>query len=344
MKKIVFCIHTEYHLMFGLKMICCQYDLSNDDIYIYRISPFDTNRLNQKFDFEGTNINYREIRYYDQRYKDCRLKEELSLIVEINPDEFVLFNEEKKWLAFLLPNLKKNDCKIILAPDGINVYYTYRNLKVRLSNLYHGNFYLLSNGFRCFMKMPEKYYGYRKCIDEIIVEDKNAFVNHSHKKVIELKVYPEIRQKIAQLTNRIFKYDLIQNGIENGSFLWLDQPLEEVVNEKYLFLKELHDRYPNKKIYVKPHPYSYQEEIEKYEKDFGTITVNTPFPAELVIENLENVSIISVCTTAMLYYNPTCYYYWIYPMFKGKIHFNPKKIPFDYIRSIKDISEICMTE
>lgn len=345
MRTIIFNIKTEYHLLFAIKMISLLYDIKEDRVIIVRASPYGSKRLNGTFNYENTGIEYREHIYSRDNFKEKNLKHKLDELIEIRPDVFVLFNEHEPWYDYLLPKLKRINTTIVMAPDGTGAYYHHYDLRGRISHTIHANFYLLSNGFWTLSPLQGKYYAYHHEIDYVAIEDLKAFKNPTNKKVLSISKPNEDQEKvIIDLSNHIFGFDKDKQMVSPGSILWLDDPEELLVKQKYAFLSELKKKYPSTRIFVKPHPRSYKDEIDSFEQELGFEIVRTKFPAELIIQNLHNVCIISIFSTAMFCYNSTCKYYCIFPMYKEITGFAPAEIPFDYINTVTDIHQISIVE
>lgn len=317
------------------------FDIKNDNIHIFHISVKNPKRLTQTLNFEGIGLSYKKITCSYENRNDFEIKGCLDELICNRPNIFVFFNEHKPWLDYLLPRLKKTGTEIYLAPDGTAAYFEHYSLKNKISGFINGSRYLLSNGFHAMARFRGTWYGYHKEIDYIVIEDEDAFINHNHKKLCILQIPNEHQsKKINGLVAKIFGFDNEIVKIGEGSILWLDQPEELLVKQKLEFLKELHATFPGRKIFVKPHPHSYQQEIMSYEKEVGASTIRANYPAELIMGTLSNVVIISICTTAMFYNNPSCRYYWIYPMFQDVTGFNPPNLPFNHINRIKNVNEI----
>ena len=341
MKKAIFAIHTEYHLMFALKMISVVPEFKNCDNIVLRISPTGTHRLRASYNFYGTGIEYRELFYNYGLFKEKGFKRELiNKVLKETPDFFILFYELHPWYTYLLPRLKKLGTKIILAPDGINLYNSKIDLKRRRAYFFYGNAFLLTNGFPCIMKYPSDHWAYRKGIDAVAVENKNALGVKTTKEIIEVGTNEEKTEEVNRLTNHVFNV-IWDNIVSNNSFLWIDQPMEkEEEKRELIILKELKAKYPDIPFYIKPHPRSNKETVDALKNILNATIVETQFPAELMLDNLEKVCVISINSTAMLHYSPRCRYYWIYPMFKNNAGFNPKALLFDHIHVVNSLNDI----
>lgn len=327
--------------MFALKMISVVPEFKDCDNIVLRISPIGTHRLRDSYNFSGTGIEYRELLYNYGFFKEKGFKKDLNYnVLSENPDFFILFYELQPWYTYLLPRLKKLGTKVILAPDGINLYNSKIDMKRRRDYFIYGNALLLSNGFPCIMKFPSNHWAYRKGIDAIAIENKKALGFNTTKEIIEVRASSELAAGVNSLTNHVF--NLKSNiSIPQNSFLWIDQPMEKEEEERELqILIKLKNRYPDTPFYLKAHPHSNKETVDALKEQLGATIVESQFPAELLLDNAQKVCVLSINSTAMLHDSPRCRYYWIYPMFKNNAGFNPKKLPFDHIHIASKIDEI----
>lgn len=340
MKKILFVIHTEYHLLFALKVICAYHNRNEDDILIASMNPIRARRLSQPLNFEGTNIRYLSIRYPNKRFQDKGLRYELECLIDEHPDILYVFHEHQKVFPYLFSKLKKTGTQIILCPDGANAYVNYTPLKERFWQFVFGNIYLLSNHFPCLLTFPQKHYAYRKELDAVIIEDKESYRNYTKKNVMVLTPSMYRKEEVLQLSNHIFQFNPKSLNVKKGSILWIDQPVKSIEKEQWSFLMDLHKKYPHKTIYFKPHPSSPTEKVREYEKIDGFEVIKLNMPMELLMENLDSITIISAFSTAMYYYNSRCKYYWVSALFKELPLNYTQMVPFKHINVVKAFEQI----
>lgn len=343
--KILLIVHTEYHLLYGLKVICALHDLNNDEIIIQQISPEGARkrRLNKPLNFIDTNIEFRKLYYHNKRFKDKDLRNKITHIADERPDILYVFNEHQKIFPYLFSLLKKYGTKILLCPDGVNVYSNFNPLKWRITEYIFGNFYLWSNHIPSYLPLPGKHYAYRKGVQAVVVDSKLTYRNYTNREVIELRCETYTKQQFLALANHIFNFHYDECAVEPGSILWIDQPHDEIIVPKRELLYKLKEKYLSKKIYIKPHPFSNVEEMNFYEKMDGFEVIHISAPVELLIENLVDVSILSAHSTAMYYHNPSCRYFWTSALFKElpKRMCNPRRFTsFKYIKVVNDFDEI----
>ena len=341
--KVIFIVHTEYHILFALKIICAYHNTKDDDIIIQRMSPLGAKRLNQSLCFEGTNIKYRQLRYHNKRFTDKILRYELDKLANEHPDFLYVFHDNQKTFPYLFSKLKKYGTKIILGPDGANVYSNYTPMKERMLQFTFGNLYLWTNRFPSYLTFPSKHYACLRGIDAVVVESASTYRNYAHKEVIELSSDKYCKHDFQTLANQIFNYKEEDCIVDPGSIIWIDQPHEELIDAKRKFLLKLKETYPQKRIYIKPHPLGYEEEMIFFENTDGFELIRNNVPVELIIENLKDVNVISAHSTSMYYYNPSCRYFWVAGLFKElpERMCSPERFKgFKYIHVVKDFNEI----
>jgi thiamine kinase-like enzyme len=106
-------------------------------------------------------------------------------------------------------------------------------------------------------------------------------------------------------------------------------------------LKTISDKMPGYTILFKKHPNQKVENLT-YVSD-SVFRIDAVFPVELLIACLKDAVIISSYSNSMLYHNPTCHYFWTYPIIakSGELkkdieRFNPKA----YIKVVQNFEEI----
>lgn len=341
MKKIVFIIHTEYHLLFALKIVLAIHHGEKDNLYIiYRLSPKGSKRLNQELNFEGTGIEYRQIIYNNRNYQAKELRSKVDGIIMTKPDALYVFNESQKVYPYLFRRLKKIGCRIVLCPDGANVYANNTPLKERFIQFINGNVFLWTNRFSSFLPFPSKHYAYHKEIDDVVVENRESYHNLTNKNVICISKTDYSRESFIYLSNRVFHFNPSTVQIPEGSLLWIDQPVEGMEESKRRFLIGLKKRFEQRTVFIKPHPHSFPDEIKHLECIDGVKILRLDIPVELLLDNLNGVGILSAYSTAMYYYNPRCRYYWVSPLFKELPEEYSKLATFGHIKVVNSIEQI----
>lgn len=315
MEKVVFIVHTEYHLMETIGYITHYFPDSLYDIYIFIFSVKNGGRIKvSDLNFDSFNIKVVYVSYEQESYFSLHNKRMLGNIINLDPSIMFIFTEFHYWKQYLVSKLHKKGCKIILAPDGAHAYsdktFTPRsNIKYMLRSFFINLTNLTIPPF--FIKRGKYNYAYLKHIDEVWVDNAAIFKNRNNHQVKETLSFGEI----DSLTNikRIYNADDLKT-IEN-CVLFIDQPIDEIsqLNEIIDVIKTVAHRtkYP---VYIKMHPNSNSNVVDIYKQN-GFIVLPNNLPAELYIQNLENSIILSLFSTALFLDNKTCRFYWIYPMF-----------------------------
>lgn len=338
MGRVVFMVNTEYHLLMSLGIIR-KYYKKGHNIYIYRVSPINGTRLN-RINLCDSDILYKEI-LYDYSHPNYNLKEKINELIELKPEVFFFFLENKFWMNYLFSKMHKNGTKIILAPDGMKAY---NDKKVAFVKVVKSYLLGLINSFESrifYLPFVEKYYATSRYIDEIWVENSSKFKNRTNKKVFEF-IIPYDESFIAEL-NKVFKINNDDFGIMNKkTILFLDSSFssESYFNNTVNILKELQKKYPDRTLIIKLHQLSSCSAKQRYESISGAIFVESHYPAELYIANAKDSLVVSLISTSLLFYNPCCRYFWIYPMFKNIADYSKILNPTKHIKVANNISEL----
>ena len=338
MEKIVFIVHTEYHLMEAIGYITHYYPEDLYDIYIYVVSVKNGGRIKaSSLNLESFNIKVVYVSYEPNSYFSLHNERVLSNIINLNPNVLIVFNEFHYWKQYLVTKLHNRGCKIILAPDGSHVYsekifrfkeelkYQLRFFLINLTNLTFPPF---------FINRGKYDYAYLKHIDEVWVDNVTLFKNRNNHKVKETLSFGEI-DSITKI-KKLFGADDI-NIIEN-SILFVDQPLDSSITDKNI---DIINNVANKTgypVYVKMHPNSDIDKVNIYRNNDFIILPNY-LPAELYIQNMRNSIILSPYSSALFLDNKTCRFYWIYPAFGYKMKFKIKN-PTNHIVLVSNMTEI----
>lgn len=343
MRRIVFIVHTEYHLIEAVSIINQYY--RDDRVIVYQISPYNSSRLTQDLNTDYSSFEYKKIYYNNAFFKDKIFKFKLLNIVNKKPDECVIFQEHELWMPFLLNKLNKNKTVIYLAPDGAKVYndnkYKFRhrfiyNLK---SILYRYS----NNMFSLDFILMGKYYGASKYVDYISVENESAFNNRYNKKIKRIKVLSN--KFVLEEINKIFKFKGLPNYISpQKKLLFIDNP---ITNEAYrdknvLVIREFLKYLPEYKLIIKLHPLCSKEKEVFYKKQFKDVLfLPQNYPIEIYMLSFKDSVFISSHSTSFLFKNSLCRYFWFYPLLKDvmPISFTMKN-PTDYIKVINSFYEI----
>lgn len=339
MKRNVFIVNTEYHLILTLGIIQQYFSIGYDNI-VFRVSPIEGSRLNN-LDFEGTGIKYFEI-IYDYQNPTKELKNNLQNIIELKPSALFVYLENKFWMNYLFSKLHQMGTRIILGPDGMKVYNNgCVPIKRRLYDLFYGIIYSGKTGLLPTWPHVEKAYATSKYIDEVWVEHPKFYSNTTNKKIVTF--HYAVNNNFIELLKHVFKVDnkdmdMIQS---NPSILFLDSSYhtDDYYKKTINILEAICCRHPERKVLIKYHPLSAEYAREKYKKLPNSYKLNSVYPAELYIATAKKSIVISMVSTSELFYNSGCDYYWIYKLYET---YNYKGLlnPTTYIHVVDSVDEI----
>ena len=314
MEKVVFIVHTEYHLMETIGYITHYYPDNQYDILIYILGRDNDWRVKaSNLNFEVFNINFVYTSYESNSYFSLHNKRMLGQIINQNPNVLFIFNEFHYWKQYLVSKLHKKGCKIILAPDGAHVYSEKTfTLKKNLKYLLRFSLINLTNlTFPPFLINRGKYdYAYLKHIDEVWVNNATLFKNRNNHIVRETLSFGE-NDSIFNIKKlyRVDDFNIIDNAI-----LFIEQPVDISFTDKIIDIINYVANKTGRPVYIKMHPNSNADVLTIYKRN-GFIILPNKLPAELSIQNLRDSIVISLYSTALFLDNKTCRFYWIYPIF-----------------------------
>jgi len=338
MKKIVFIVHTEYHLIQAVGIIETHY--KSEDYYpiIYRVSPLVNGRIGSINEKE-LNAEFREF-LYDYRRPDNKVKAWANEIVKEHPIRLFIFNEEKFWVTYLLKRLSAVSCVIALAPDGAKAYNNFhieRNKYVL--ELCKSIYYSFRAGMLSTFPLVEKCYASNKYINEVWVEYPSFYNNNTQKKVVEYHLTEW--EKTREILNKVFRFNSIDIPTK-PIILYIDSSVTDdcYYDRVISMLRIIQCNNPNYNLFIKCHQVS--ESIAKeHFKTIGNVHFfESSTPAELIIASLKESILVSVVSTSMLLFNPTCEYIWLYPCFQDLLNLKTFINPTSHIKVISSITQL----
>ena len=314
MEKVVFIVHTEYHLMETIGYITHYFPDTLYDIYIYVASVKNGGRIKASdLNFEDFKINVLFVSYEPSCLFSLHNKQMIAGIIDVNPDILFIFTEFHYWKQYLVSKLHKKGCRIILAPDGANVYsdrtFTFNGNLKHMFRFFLINFTNLTIP-PLFITRGKYDYAYLKHIDEVWVDNASIFKNRNNHTVKETLNFGEI-DSIVQIKKM---YGANELNIIDSSILFIDQPVDVSLTDKIIDLINYVSNKTKRPVYIKMHPNSDANKVNCYKQN-GFIILPNHLPAELYIQNLKDSLILSLFSTALFLDNKTCRFYWIYPIF-----------------------------
>jgi hypothetical protein len=339
MKKVLFQLGTEFHYMVALSLIDKYYTGDEFDIHFIIANPGANTRLSQiTLDPSYT--------YHDGAYNH-HVKKVFPDVVALK--QFIETNEFHHFVSFLYHDplfvyltyyFKNKNTTTFLAPDGMGAYvkFTAKNYRSRLVNTLKSYSFLKLHGF----KFPKLWFtswdfGKNGYYDYIYAYSK-TLPHLPNKKIIEVD-YTFSEEKIQSL-KKTFSVDF-------STYPDLSKVVLVINDRHYLpkyesqLLKTISDKMPGYTILFKKHPNQKVENLTYVSA--SVFRIDAVFPVELLIACLKDAVIISSYSNSMLYHNPTCHYFWTYPIIakSGELkkdieRFNPKA----YIKVVQNFEEI----
>lgn len=337
----IFLCTTEYHLLLSVHIVSSLYESSEYKNLILMTTGMrkDVCKYNKSL---LTNSEVLEIDWYDLRkYEiiDCLKKKRC--------EKFFYYQADFPVHRYLVRIFSNKGAKIILVQDGLKPYVPrkYSNLRNVLSTIKNNvleQIYIKDySGIFMFYNMFK--YVNDGGINEIWLTHPDAFKEKIKKKQCIYKI-PGFSHHSVQRLSSFFNYKLDIN-IEPNSILYLTQPYlsEECKQAEINFLKEIIFKYPEKKMYIKFHPSRDMDKtfyINQLPQVFFLKNIN--YPAELIIQNLNRVIIMSVYSNAFLMENYSCRFYYIFPILKGFSNFKTQQISnlANHINVITSVEQI----
>ncbi len=341
MKKVLIQVNTEFHYMVALSLIDKYYSGPEFDVhFIVFIHPVFGSRLSTvKLDDRYT---YRRVRY-DHNSKDVFPDVlELKKFIEGNQFyHFISFLYSDPLFVYLTDYFKGKGTTTFLAPDGMGAYVKFqsKNYRSRLMNSLHSYSFLKAHGFN-FRRLwftnwdfgKNGYYDYIYAYSSTLPYLKG-------KNIIEVD-YTFSPQSLESLKRT---FDVSFDGLPLNDAILLINERHKVVNYEKKLIDTIRATKPGRPILFKKHPNQAQENIEYLKAYPDVIVLDKVFPVELLIASLSNSVIISSYSNCMLYHNPTCKYFWTYPVLEKSGEFNKpitRYNPKQYIKVVDNFEEL----
>ncbi len=344
-KNIAFLVHTEYHLLISSSIISAHFnDTTTFENRIYNL--FSKRKLVEGLNTHLVSNEFKVICSEGNK----QIKSDLQEIIEFAPDFFFYFQEGSPINYYIVANLSKKGTKIALVQDGLKAY--------SIVNKRFEGLAIIRDTFRSYKhlfdhKLPlwkahlfKNYkYGVTKEINELWVSHPDAFVKNNKKLIRKI---PEISEKNRlELIRGVFNFEqdrFLTSGDDKVIF-YINQPFYNNNNIaiEYLFLKKLIETNNSiKGVYVKIHRSTSEYHLNFYKKLPIVTIIYDNIPAELLVLSLNNSIVLSGWSTTLLTFNPTCNYYYNYPIYEKDVLLS-QSYPFnptDYIKVIDSVEAI----
>jgi len=336
----IFLCTTEYHLLLSLHIICSFYGSKEFENLIVMTTGIRINVCT----YDSSVLSNVRMVYID--WYELRSYPIITDFLEIQCNNFFYYLSNFPVHRYIVRCLSKKGTKIILVQDGLKPYVEIQNDKLRiiLSNIYLNfreclKLHYFSGIFRPYNNSR---YVNDKHINEVWLTHPNSFF-HKIDANQSITTIPEFSAKSIQICSSYFKYNL-QIHFQPNSILYITQPLFNTEHKlaEIHFLKNFLSKYKNRDLYIKFHPSRDMDKNLLYkELSQAKFLENVYFPAELIIQNMNNAIIMSLYSTALLFNNPKCRFYFTYPILNNNLRQKiPVPNPIDHIKVISNVNEI----
>ncbi len=348
-ERILFLVHTEYHVMLALSLIADKYSsVSNYQIDIVQTKSKHDNRFQFNFNTNiAENVTYQVLNYEEHDFNyNSELVKLLEQIVNTGYAVFVLFNHHAYLPVQMAKMLHKKGTQIHLAPDGMKVYNTNRKITPRWSLIAALEFQKFSraNKFAFKWHVPKLGYANLKEINKLYIDFPQAYDNYTHKVIEEFNVLqsPLAKKMVSTyfnftITDDLERTDKVIMYINQAS---RNQPLYDFEIEVLQFLAL---NYPDYKLVVKLHPSTEPDQLNSMKQISGIQFISKSYPAELYIAQLVDSIVVSFWSTACLINNESTRIYWLTPIINERnimLGFVSIQNPTSHIIEVKDLNEI----
>lgn len=316
MSTNIYICHTEYHFMICLHIAYVEY-LGEDFNNIIHITKSNS-RFNNIFIPELTgNIT---IKIHDKI-------SEVDLVRTLTAKtchRFFFCQENDIFNRFIAYQLKRKSKSIIcLVQDGYKPYVVFNKKHEYLSMLKDSLIdykRLIKNKLYSFKLFKADYYRYGSTnfIDEVWLTNVDQFNAERNKCKARLVPIPHFDQTTIRNIEKYFKFS-DDDWIERENIiLYINQPFwtSELIKKEIGFLHELIQHF-KRTVYLKLHPGTSNEMIEKYKLIDGLSILTSVVPAEFYILDIRKSIIFSGWSTALITNNSSCNYYFNLPIYKN---------------------------
>lgn len=348
MKNILFYIHNEYHVFVIVSLIKEYYsDRSEFNVTIlHQIDP-EGNRFKFDINWGELEVELITIKAGKLQVNKDEISTKLNLVLVKKYFKYICFLEGSPLNWYLAEKLKNDGTIISVAPEGTKPYITISKpaLYSRFKATFENYKYLHKNDlFIKSLVLSSNKNGSLKHTDEVLIHHPEFYQNRTHKKVIPIRIHED--QSHLELVSKMFNFNIFDHFTEvEGVLLYLNHWVVEfkIYDLEIKILKRLKAVYPDKQIYIKLHPNTHDFQLERLKKIEGISLFYSTIPAEIFIGNLKNSIVFSFWSASLLINNPSCKFYWLYPMIaKNNIEMEWFSIvnPTKHITSVDEIESI----
>lgn len=345
-KKVVFFIHTEYHLLITINEIIRAYDdLERFSVKMYLIG-INHKRLRLNYNFDGIHADVHFLMENVDLDKEITYEQKKTVrkLLDSPPDIFCFFQEMDTLCILLVEAYRSTHTEVHLYQDGLKPYV---KLKIHSLGLIKftikRNFWLFKNGYRYIDWLNPVYsnrYAYLRGIDKLFLTNPDGYDNWNKKDLARINIL-----NLSELELHLSKVFRFNNSvIKDISILYLNQPMHYSGDIEVEFLKKLVKKFPEKKVTIKLHPLTKKELVRRYKAIPQIQLLELDVPAELIIMKLKNAMIVSVSSTSLLFYTPENSYFYIRNLFKKNIprlkRYKLVGLPANHVKMVNHFDEL----
>lgn len=339
----LFIVGTPYQLITALNIILDYYSSKEFENQIF-IELSKGKRFNPDVREKYENINFKKVNGEDW----------VNQILELTkwkPNNFYFFQEASILNKYLSYHFKKHGALIHLGPDGTKAYGLFNKSHEFLSMLkdtFNDYKFLIQNRIffpKLFWSKNYKY-GSFKLLDKIWVPFLEIFDAKHNQSKGAIKKLPDLTAENLSRIAKILRIELNSEFDGNQALIYFNQPFwsESLVKKDIEILLELTKKINWKKFYIKLHPSTKNEIIDRYLNIPGITIIKDEVPAEFYIASSENSILITGWSTCLMHpIKESNKYYYLYPIFKqigDKILNQINLISFPHVEMVSDLNEI----
>lgn len=339
MKNILFYIHNEYHVFVITSLIKTYYaDASKYKVTVlHQVDPA-SNRFKFDLKWSELGVDLITLKASKSEIERTEVVPIIGTVLENTYYKYICFLEDSAINWYLAEKLKKRGTIISVAPEGTTPYITISKsaIKSRLKASMQNYLYLRKMGLGIkSINIVSNKNGSLSHTDEVLINHPEFYQNRTHKVVVPIDIYSDRSQ--LEVVSKIFNFNIFDHFKEvDGILLYLNHWVIEhqIYDVEIEMLTNLKKIYPNREIYIKLHPNTRDFQLERLKKIEGITLFYSTIPAEIFIANVKNSVIFSFWSASLLINNPSCKFYWMYPMLEKK---NVKMKWFSIVNPTKHI-------
>lgn len=345
-KNILILVRTEYQLLLGAQLILTEFSDSHIyNITIIRFSRKGTKRRRPKINYDALPVKWIEIEAdISKSANNEKMRQIIKELLTVNYYKFIHFMEHAPLGYYFSDVLFRRGTIISLGQDGTKAYteYNRNDLFYRIKHTLLIYKFLISN--KLFLKnfyFFNSKYGSLKQTNELLLTHPEAYHNWNKKKLLKIHFNNEL-DSIDKL-KVLFEYEKNYIRLKDRSIFFVNQPIADLYFYEIDVLKKLREKYEESTIYIKVHSQTPQNQLKLYGEISSCVIINTSIPAELYIATLNDSIIISFYSTALLFYNKRCSYFWLHePILEEKMKSDKILVtnPTEHIKVIKSFDSI----